>query len=110
MPDDVDAELRQSTQVDHTGDAEMKLLTKTLWATSKAIQGGTNVDSIDFYVNGDGSKLSAARDLALRVLIVPAGEASSERVFSAAGWFDAARRRFAPRTLCALTFCKINNV
>lgn len=110
VPEDVNAELRQSTPSDHAGEIELKMLTKTLWATSRAINQGAKVDSIDFYVNGDGAKLSAARELALRVLVVPAGEASSERVFSAAGWFDAARRRFAPHTLCALTFCKINDL
>lgn len=59
----------------------MNALEATLWATSNAIATGTAIESIDFYVNGDGSKLSAARELALRVLIVPAGETSSERVF-----------------------------
>jgi hypothetical protein len=110
VPDDVNAELHRSTLFDHTGDAELKSLETMLWAAATAIRHGSKIDSIGFYVNGEGSKLSVARELALRVLVVPAGEASSERVFSAAGWFDAARRRFAPRTLCALTFCKINNV
>jgi hypothetical protein len=109
-PEEVNAQLRRSMQRDHTGDAELNALETKLWAASEAIRTGANVDSIDFYVNGDGAKLSAASELALRVLVVPAGEASSERVFSAAGWFDAARRRFVPRTLCALTFCKMNNV
>jgi hypothetical protein len=53
-----------------------------LWAAATAIRHGSKIDSIGFYVNGEGSKLSVARELALRVLVVPAGEASSERVFS----------------------------
>jgi hypothetical protein len=66
------------------------MLTKTLWATSRAIGSGAKVDSIDFYVHGDGAKLTAASELALLVLVVPAGEASSERVFSAAASLYAA--------------------
>ena len=65
-------------------------------------------DPIAWYLTGPGAAFPTARAVALAVLTVPAGEASSERVFSAAGWFDSARRKFAPRTLSAMTFLKIN--
>jgi hypothetical protein len=65
-------------------------------------------DAIAFYTTGDGKKFELAAFVALRVLVVPAGEAQSERVFSAAGYFDAKRRPFTPETLAQLTFVKMN--
>ena len=109
-PPDVAAQLAlaRSQPAGHTGDDELASLTTKLWQASEAISKGAVIDPIAFYVTGDASKLTAARSLALHLFTIPAGEASSERVFSAAGWFDSARRRFAPKTLSALTYCRFN--
>lgn len=39
-------------------------------------------------------------------MTMASGEAACERMFSKAGYFDADRRDFAPRTLTMLTMCK----
>jgi len=71
-------------------------------------EGLGELNALEFYMNGAGKQFVHAAHVALRVLVVPAGEAESERVFSSAGYFDADRRDFAPATLSKLTFIKMN--
>jgi hypothetical protein len=59
----------------------------------------TGVDELTYYVIGDGRKYPRVAKAALSVLPVPAGEATVERVFSLAGFFNASRRQFAATTL-----------
>ena len=62
------------------------------------------IDPIAFYTSGAGKKYGPIAQVALDMFTVSAGEAPCERMFSIAGYFDAARRQFAPRTLSMLTF------
>jgi hypothetical protein len=63
---------------------------------------------VKFYLSGPGSMYEPIAKLALQVFTISASEAPCERMFSAAGYFDAARRAFAPQTLAKLTLCKFH--
>lgn len=65
-----------------------------------------HVDSIHFYTDGAGAAFCQIAPLALEMFTIAAGEAACERMFSAAGYFDAKRRDFMPKTLSMLTMCK----
>ena len=66
----------------------------------------TYVDPIQFYRTGAGAKYSGLASIALEIFTIASGEAACERLFSRAGYFDADRRAFVPKTLTMLTMCK----
>ena len=65
-----------------------------------------HVDPIKFYRNGPGAKYHDIAPIALEIFTIASGEAACERMFSRAGYFDAERRAFVPKTLTMLTMCK----
>lgn len=64
------------------------------------------IDPIKFYTVGTGAKFPAFVPLALEMFTIAAGEAACERMFSAAGYFDAPRRDWKASTLAKMTLCK----
>jgi len=65
-----------------------------------------HIDAIRFYTHGAGAEFRQLAPIALEMMTMASGEAACERMFSKAGYFDADRRDFAPRTLTMLTMCK----
>lgn len=102
VADNLPAVLRHAVRrVEPSADDEVTKLLLDKWTFFR--MGGR--DPIEFLSLYRGNWQTAA-EVALEKFTINSGEASCERVFSAAGYFDQSRRSFAPATLTKLTMAK----
>ena len=89
---------------------EVDTLLAEMHRRSSDLARNTHVDPVRFYTGDIAGTWPVVAEFALNMFTISAGEASCERMFSAAGYFDASRRDFAPKTLSMLTLCKYRHL
>lgn len=103
MPPDIAAEM-QSQRAKHVQVVTRAASQSQVLAAVAAMWNLVDVDVFEYYSTA-GKTWPTVAAAAITVLPIAAGEAAVERVFSLAGTFNAARRRFAPHTLVKVVTC-----